>query len=318
MGARRTQSVADGRAEGEGRPRPGVRLLHKRAGVTSHSLVREVQQMLDAAPGRAWKLCHAGALDPFATGLLPILIGSATRLFERVHELPKTYEATVVFGTETDTCDGGGAVVSTGDAGSLTALQLDAALGSFLGWTKQVPPATSNKRVGGERAYQKAHRGELVELPAADVFLHRAEWVRHALPASSVMRLTCRGGFYVRSLARDLGRKLGCSAHLSTLTRTQIGPWLDPGEGVVTTLAGLDAVPWLPTVALHDDEWGRLKPGEGVVSIRAKPTAPRWRPAAGFPPPSPLVVATHLGRVVALLEARPGGYAMHTALLPPF
>lgn len=313
-----TDRLADRRAEGEGRPGPGVRLLHKPVGVTSHALVREVQAALDAVPGKRWKLCHAGALDPFATGLLPILVGSATKLFERVHELPKTYEATVAFGCETATGDPGGAVVQTGDARALTPAVLDAALLPHLGWTKQVPPATSNKRVGGERAYEKAHRGEAVDLPPVDVFLHEATWVSHALPRESVLRLTCRGGFYVRSLARDLGRALGCGAHLTRLTRTQVGPWRDPGEGRVTALEGVDAVSWFSSLALQDDEWGQLKAAGRVVSVRAKPKGPTWTPPAGFPAPPALVVATHLGRVVALLEARPGGYAVHTALLPPF
>lgn len=319
MGRSTSDRVADRRAEGEGRPGPGVRLLHKPAGVTSHTLVRQVQAALEAVPGKAWKVCHAGALDPFATGLLPMLIGSATKLFERVHELPKTYEATVAFGAETDTGDAGGLVVRSGDAAALTAPTLEAALAPHLGWTKQVPPATSNKRVDGERAYVKAHRGEPVDLPPADVFLHQAAWVSHALPRSSVLRLTCRGGFYVRSLARDLGRALGCGAHLTALTRTQIGPWGDPGDGAVTALAGPDAVSWLPTLTLHDDEWGQLKAdGDRVVSVRARPKGPAWKMPDGFPPPSPLFVATHLGRVVALLEPRPGGYAVHTSLLPPF
>lgn len=318
-GGKASPMVAQGQGEGEGgRPGPGVRLLHKPAGVTSFSIVREVQAALEASPGKAWKVCHAGALDPFATGLLPVLIGSATRLFERVHELPKTYEATVAWGVETDTGDPGGATVTTGDASTLDPGKLDEALLGHIGWTKQVPPATSNKRVDGERAYAKAHRGEAVSLPAEDVYLHRAEWVSHALPASSVLRLTCRGGFYVRSLARDVGRLLGCGAHLTSLTRTFIGPWRDPGEGRVEALAGADAVPWLATLELHDDEWGQLKLEKGVVSVRAKPRPPSWTVPKGFPTPGPLVVATHLRRVVALLEPREGGYAVHTSLLPPF
>lgn len=299
------------------RPLPGVLLLHKPVGATSFSLVHEVQTALAASPGKPWKVCHGGVLDPFASGLLPILIGPATKLFERLHEVPKTYEATVVWGTETDTGDGGGVVVRTGDASALTEAALTGALTPFLGWTKQVPPATSNKRVDGERAYEKAHRGETVELPPSDVFLHRAHWVSHALPTSSVLRLTCRGGFYVRSLARDLGQALGCGAHVSELRRTHIGPWSDPAIGQRSEVVGADALPWLPTIELHDDDWGVLKNATGTVSIRGKVRPARWTVPDGFPAPKELIVASHLGRVVALLERHEGGFGVSQLLLPP-
>lgn len=299
------------------RPRPGLRLLHKPVGATSFSLVTAVQGALRGTPGKPWKVCHGGALDPFAEGLLPVLIGPATKLFERLHELPKTYEATVVWGAETETGDAGGRVVHTGDASGLRPEGLADALLPFLGWSKQRPPATSNKRVGGERAYALAHRGEAVELPPSTVYLHQAEWLSHALPSTSVLRLTCRGGYYVRSLAIDLGRALGCGAHLRALARTAIGPWADPGPGKVAEVTGLEALPWLETIELHDDEWGALKATTGTVSVRGPVRAARWRVPAGFPTPTAHVAASHLGRVVALLERRDGGLGVAQLLLPP-
>lgn len=293
-------------------------LFSKAVGATSFSVVREVQAAIAAVPGKPWKVCHAGALDPFATGLLPVLVGSATKVFERVHELPKTYEATVVWGAETDNGDGGGAVVERGDASTLTAQQLDEALAHFIGWAKQVPPATSNKRVDGERAYVKAHRQEAVDLEPVQVYLHEAKWLRHALPQSSVLQLTCRGGYYVRSLARDLGRLLGCRAHLSTLNRTQIGPWHTPENDEPLSLRGADALGWMPVLPLHDDEWGQLKTADVTVSVRAKPRPPKWTVPENFPRPAELFVGVHLDRVVALLERREGGFGVHTSLLPPF
>ena len=143
---------------------PGIHLLHKPAGPTSFSLVRP---FLGEARGEGRRLavCHGGALDPFAEGLLPVLVGRVTRIFELLHPIPKEDEAEVAWGAETDTGDPLGTVVARGDATRLDARQLDEALEPFLGWHDQVPPATSNKRVGGERAYARAHRGEHVELP---------------------------------------------------------------------------------------------------------------------------------------------------------
>jgi len=299
------------------RPQPGVRLTWKPIGSTSAALVREVQGLLEATPGKAWKVCHGGALDPFASGLLPILIGPATKLFELIHELPKTYRTTVEWGRETDTGDPGGATSFEGDARALAPDQLDAALRSFVGWSKQTPPATSNKRVDGERAYVRAHRGEVVELAAEDVYLHEARWTSHALPVRSELELTCRGGFYVRSLARDLGRALGCGAHLASLTRTQIGPWVLPSGSEPQTLEAVEAFSWLPTAVLRDDEWAKVKAGTGTVSLRAKVKPARWPWPATFPPPSSLVVALHQDRGVALLRKADQVLTIDRVILPP-
>src|SRR4029077_12213796 len=113
----------------------------------------------------------------------------------------------------------------------------------FLGWQEQVPPATSNKRVDGERAYQKAHRGEEVVLPPSRVYLHSARWLSHDLPRSSTLELVSGGGDYVRAPARDLGRATGAFGHLTKLRRAAIGPWRDPEQGRVL-LRGAELFPW--------------------------------------------------------------------------
>src|SRR2546421_3155036 len=143
---------------------PGIHLLHKPVGPTSFSMV---QPFLEEARGRRPRLavCHGGALDPFAEGLLPILAGRATRVFELLHPIPKEYEAEVTWGAETDNGDPLGTVVARGDASVLDPARLDAALESFLGWREQVPPATSNKRIGGGGAHPPGHRGEEGGLP---------------------------------------------------------------------------------------------------------------------------------------------------------
>jgi tRNA pseudouridine55 synthase len=236
-------------------------------------------------------------LDPFAEGLVLLLVGAANRLFEALHEVPKTYVAQVGWGLETDTGDAGGREVRRGEAGALTALQLDAALLPFQGWTAQTPPATSNKRVGGERAYEKAHRGESVVLPPQQVFLHSARWLEHELPASSTLEVVVRGGFYVRSLVTDLGRAVGVGAHVAALERKAIGPWEDVREPV--QLTGREVLPWLPSMEFSDAQWGDLK--NEVTPQTIEQTRGSWDLPYGFPEPTAGVRVIHQGRLVALL-----------------
>ena len=271
----------------------GLYLAYKPRGATSFSLVRTLQERLQNA-GEPLPVCHGGALDPFAEGLLLLLAGPATRLMEELHPIPKYYEAELSWGTETDTGDPGGETIFRGDASTLTPEKIEAALQDQLGWRDQVPPATSNKRIGGEPAWKKAKRGEEVVLPPSRVYLHSARFLEHRLPGESTLALCCRGGYYVRSLARELGRALGCGAHLRSLRRTQIGPWRDPGNSepsgslsnsitglpkagepwiAAAPIAGAALLPWLPSRALGEAEAiqaelkraiprGEIKPGE--------------------------------------------------------
>jgi tRNA pseudouridine55 synthase len=234
-------------------------------------------------------------LDPFAHGLLIILCGAGTRLFERLHEVPKRYLAEVQWGTETDTGDAGGQVsASSSVVPGLAALE--AGLATFKGWSNQVPPATSNKRVDGERAYEKAHRGERVVLPPSKVFLHEASARAHERADRTWLEVSVRGGFYLRSLVRDLARSLGAAAHLVTLERTQIGPWKTP-RGGPERLTGREVLPWLPSRELSDAEWGQLK-REGVLGTGAT-TLPAWPLPKGFPGVDQ-VRFFHLERLVAV------------------
>lgn len=278
----------------------GIHLVHKTVGRTSFQVVRDFTREAREAGQKKFPLGHGGTLDPFAHGLLLVLAGQATRLMELMHPLPKTYEADVVWGEETDTCDPLGTVISQGDASDLDPVRLDEALADFLGWHDQVPPATSAKRIDGERAYAKAHRGEEVVLPPSRVYLHQAAWLAHDLPRHSRLRITCRGGFYVRSLARDLGRALGCGAHLATLHRTAIGPWADPGEGQRLLIQGEALVSWCPTRRLDDDEARRL--GFGQTIPLGQVEAPAQPLPEGFPDPAAPIRGIHQGQMVALLK----------------
>lgn len=292
---------------------PGIHLLHKPVGPTSFSLV---QACIDAAKARQTharpRICHGGTLDPFASGLLLMLAGPATRLFDHLHAIPKVYEATVRWGVETDTGDLLGQTTFTGDPSSLSPQQLDDALATFIGWHEQIPPATSAKRIGGERAYLKAHRGETVIMPPSRVYLHEAHWLRHDLPRESRLRLTSRGGYYIRALARDLGRLAGCGAHLTSLHRSAIGPWNDPGLDQLVEIHGRDLLPWASARALTDQEVGDLRQDRTILMGSVLP--PDWPLPAGFPDPNAPIRGLHLGRLVFLLRPKDARLSMQTAL----
>jgi tRNA pseudouridine55 synthase len=282
----------------------GIHLAHKRVGESSFDVVRGFKHQAYEEGLKKFALGHGGTLDPFAEGLLLVLAGQATRLMELMHPLPKTYRAEVVWGTETDTCDHLGLPVFQGPPPA--AEGLDEALAAFLGWQDQVPPATCAKKIDGEAAYRKAHRGEAVELPPSRVYLHAARWLAHDLPRASTLEITCRGGYYVRSLARDLGRKLGCGAHLARLHRTAIGPWADPGEGGSALLEGEALVPWCPARRLTVAEAEDLKFGRPIPLGDLE--APGWPWPEGFPDPGAPVRGLHGDRLVALLREKEGAY----------
>jgi tRNA pseudouridine55 synthase len=290
----------------------GLHLLHKPLGPTSFSLVQSCIQTASTQPGRRRvKFCHGGALDPFAHGLLLILAGPATRLFDHLHAIPKVYEATVRWGIETDNGDPLGAPTFTGDASALSPQQLEDALATFIGWQDQTPPATSNKRIGGERAYVKAHRGETVILPPSRVYLHEARWLSHDLPRQSKFQITVRGGYYVRALARDLGRLLTCGAHLTTLHRSAIGPYTDPGPGREVEVHGRDLLPWAPMRILSDQEVGDLRQVRTIPIMNLLP--PDWSLPPGFPDPKAPIRAFHQDRLVFLLQPQRDRLAILTA-----
>ncbi len=278
----------------------GIHLVHKVVGQSSFDVIRGFKRRAFEAGQKKLALGHGGTLDPFADGLLLVLAGQATRLMELLHPLPKTYVAEVAWGVETDTCDLQGLPLGDPVLPEFAPAALDAALAPFLGWTEQVPPATSAKKIDGEAAYKKAHRGEVVLMKPCRVFLLSARWLSHDLPRRSTLELTCRGGFYVRSLARDLGRALGYGAHLAALRRTAIGPWGDPGEGQERLVAGTELLPWCPSRLLTDQEAEHL--GHGRAIPAGDPLSATWAMPDGFPDPGAPLRALHGDRLVALLK----------------
>ena len=198
-------------------PVEGLLLVDKPAGMTSHDVVQRVRRIYGER-----SIGHLGTLDPFATGLLVLLLGRATRLATFIDTEPKVYEAVVKFGEETDTDDATGTVIRAASVPTESAVR--SALRDLTGRISQVPPAYSAKSVDGTRAYDAARRGAPLDLPAAEVTVHewRIDGFADGLLTATII---CSGGTYVRALARDLGRLTSSAAHLQVLRRTRVGPF---------------------------------------------------------------------------------------------
>jgi tRNA pseudouridine55 synthase len=270
----------------------GLLLVDKPAGVTSHDVVNVVRRALGER-----RVGHAGTLDPFATGLLVVLVGRATRLVAHVSGDPKVYEATIRFGTETDTEDLHGAIVR--EAPAPDHASVDAAIPTLTGWLDQVPPAYSAKRVQGRRAYDLARAGVEVALAPARVRVDRWDLLRwRGAPGHTEadVRITCGGGTYIRSLARDLGRLTGSAAHLVALRRTRSGALgVDSADslervqdGAATLHPALAALPEHPVQRLDAVDVRRVTGGNPVAAT----TAGTWA----------ALVAEEHGDLVALAE----------------
>ena len=191
--------------------------MDKPAGLTSHDAVQKVRRAL-----RTRQAGHTGTLDPFATGLLVVLVGRATRLARFVESEAKTYLATARLGVRTETDDLTGAVIEERPVERLSPEQVREALAGFAGEQRQRPPAYSAKHVSGERSYRLARRGVAVEPPETTVTLHRIELVSWVPPAVT-FRATVSPGTYLRAIGRDLGERLGVGGHLTALRREAIG-----------------------------------------------------------------------------------------------
>ena len=169
------------------------------------------------------RIGHLGTLDPFAKGLLVLVVGRATRLALFAAEWPKSYDGVIRLGVTTDTDDLTGQVIATAPWTGITPAQLADVVGRFRGTYEQTPPAYSAVKVAGERAYRRARRGEAVTLEPRAVEISELEIVE-AAPPDLQFRATVSAGTYLRSLARDMGAALGCGAHLVALRRTAVGP----------------------------------------------------------------------------------------------
>jgi tRNA pseudouridine55 synthase len=260
----------------KGRDVSGWLNLDKAAGDTSTAAVASLKRLFAAA-----KVGHAGTLDPLATGVLPIAFGEATKTVQFVQDARKVYRFTVQWGIETDTDDSEGQTVATSDERP-DPDAVAAALPDFTGEIMQQPPAFSAIKVEGNRAYDLARAGEKVALAERPVVIHRLSVVDVPDRDHVVLETECGKGAYVRALARDLGRRLGCRGHVVALRRTAVGPF---GEATAITLdtlidaretgdaRSLDrflqpiafALAGLPEIAFAAGDAARLKRGQSVL-----------------------------------------------------
>jgi tRNA pseudouridine55 synthase len=197
----------------------GILNINKPPGVTSFHVVSRVRRLTGIR-----KIGHAGTLDPMASGVLPICIGRATRMVEYLLDQPKTYRGRIRFGVATDTYDSEGQVTAERDASALEGQAVEWTLGRFAGDIDQVPPMYSALKRDGRPLYEYAREGKRIDLPPRPVRVYSIELIDFEAPYAEIA-VECGRGFYVRSLAHDLGEALGCGAHLAELTRTRSGPF---------------------------------------------------------------------------------------------
>ncbi|MEO1711096.1 MAG: tRNA pseudouridine(55) synthase TruB [Pseudomonadota bacterium] len=298
----------------KGRPVNGWLVLDKPTGMTSTQAVNVVKRLFDAR-----KAGHAGTLDPLATGVLPIALGEATKTVNYAVESDKGYLFTIRWGAETTTDDSEGDATKTSSARPSEA-EVAAALPAFIGEISQVPPQFSAIKIDGQRAYDLARDGETVALQARSVFVDGLTIVETPNADHTVIEASCGKGTYVRAIARDLGRALGCYGHVTALRRTRVGAFSeaeavplgdirDVAEATAETgdPATVVARHYLQPVAsvlrqlvempVTDNDAGRIRSGQSVL-MRGR-HAPIVKGEA---------FATSKGELVALGEVEKGAF----------
>ncbi len=268
----------------------GVLLVDKPVGPTSHDVVGACRRAL-----RTRQVGHTGTLDPFASGLLLVCVGPATRLAEYLTALPKTYRATMRLGATTDTDDHTGETLSSSEAWSdLSADAIRDALASQVGTIQQLPPIYSAKKVDGQRMYDIARRGGEVERKPVTVTISRIDVLAVDLPDVE-FEVDCGSGTYIRAIARDAGAALGVGGHLTTLRRTRVGVH--------------DIARAVPLDALGDEARVReamLAPVDAVAHLPSVPVDADGTRALGFGRPVPATEDSPEGVPLALVSTQTG------------
>jgi tRNA pseudouridine55 synthase len=283
----------------------GVLLLDKAAGLTSHDAIAGARRALGVR-----RIGHLGTLDPFATGLLVLLVGRVTRLAPYIEGEPKVYDATIAFGSETDTDDHTGRPTVTAPLPDTRAVE--AAIATLTGSIQQQPPDYSAKQVEGVRAYAAARRGHPLELRSVAVDVHGWELREWRGAAELDVTITCGGGTYIRALARDLGRLASSAAHLSSLRRVRSGPFHVRDAARMTDLhpelplrSPLEGLVGISPVSVDPEERARITRGQ---TIRAIPGGAE-QSAAGR-----VVLLDDAGAIVALAERQGDAWAPKVVL----
>jgi tRNA pseudouridine55 synthase len=278
----------------------GILLFDKPQGLSSNQALQIVRRLFGAA-----KAGHTGSLDPLATGLLPICFGEATKIAGLLLGSHKAYVTEAKLGETTETDDAEGAIVQTRAVPELDDATIEAALATLTGRITQIPPAYSAIKQGGEPLYRRVRRGETVEVPEREVDVHAFRLTGRA-PSMLTLEVECGSGTYVRSLVRDLGERLGCGAHVVSLRRLRVEPFLAPRMVTLEALealaasggtAALDALlmpleaglTGYPQVAVDEAAAARLRHGQ-VVDAPGTPEGQR-------------VALDPAGNAVALVES---------------
>lgn len=202
-----------------GRNIDGIVLLDKPLGITSNKALQKVKRLFNAN-----KAGHTGSLDPLASGLLPICLGEATKISSYLLDADKAYTGTCKLGVRTTTADAEGEIIEQKPVGELTEKQVNAVLAKFTGTLEQIPPMHSAIKQNGQPLYKLAHQGIEVERQPRTIHIYELAQIRLAGDELDI-NMRCSKGTYVRTLAEDIGRELGCGAHLSALRRTKVGPF---------------------------------------------------------------------------------------------
>jgi tRNA pseudouridine55 synthase len=293
----------------------GLLVLDKPLGITSRDAVDRAARWFP----RGARVGHTGTLDPLATGVLVLCVGHATRLTEYVQAMGKTYEADMVLGARSATDDAEGPIITVTVERPPTAAVVGACLSSFVGEVVQVPPAFSAAKVAGRRAYDLARRGAGVVLAPRTVRIDTIDVLEYDYPHLR-LRVRCGKGTYIRSLARDLGDRLGCGGYLAGLRRTAVGRFSSDGavaqDADAATarerlLPPLAAVAELPRVILPPTEVDRLRHGQGVELGESGHPLPDARPGRE------LAVVDQLGALVAVATVDATGQVMRPSKVFP-
>lgn len=269
----------------------GVIVVDKEEGWTSHDVVSKMRCIANTK-----KIGHLGTLDPLATGVLPLVIGRATRLAQFYKRSDKVYEALIRFGLATDTYDRGGSPTSAGTDPEIRIEDLEPLLERFRGEILQTPPPVSAKKVDGVRAYVLARRQVTVDLPAVRVRIHELTLLE-VRGSEARVRAHCSGGTYMRSIAHDLGQALGCGAHLRALRRLASAEFTLPQAHTIPVLQQLAAenrlveslipfghmLPDFPSVHVEPSTAGQIRQGRNfpVSPFRVQPATRYVKALAG-------------------------------------
>jgi tRNA pseudouridine55 synthase len=198
----------------------GIAIINKPAGITSHDVVSRVRRIFNMR-----RVGHAGTLDPLATGVLVILLGKSTKLFDKFVAYDKAYAATLRLGTQTTSADITGTIIEQKPFEDITEDQVTETLKQFVGESDQFPPMVSAVKFKGERLYKLARKGVVVDRPSRRIRIDALQLVEFKLPEVKFY-LECSKGTYVRTLAEDVGQRLGCGACITQIERTKVGPFV--------------------------------------------------------------------------------------------